>query len=72
LITARPVASLSGDAHLRQVLTEHGLLPARDSDVMWNFEKFLIGRDGTVAGRFAPDVAPDHPALVAAIEAALG
>jgi len=71
LITARPVATLSGDAHLRQVLTEHGLLPARDSDVMWNFEKFLIGRDGTVAGRFAPDVAPDHPALVAAIEAAL-
>jgi glutathione peroxidase len=36
--------------------------------VFWNFEKFLIARDGTVAGRFAPDVAPDDPLLVAAIE----
>lgn len=72
LISARPVATLSGDTHLRQVLSDHGLLPARDSDVMWNFEKFLVGRDGAVAGRFAPDVAPDHPALIAAIQAALG
>ena len=42
------------------------------ADISWNFEKFLIGRDGAVAGRFAPTVKPDDPALVAAIEAALG
>jgi len=39
--------------------------------VLWNFEKFLIGRDGTVGGRFAPDVAADDPRLVAAIDRAL-
>jgi glutathione peroxidase len=37
----------------------------------WNFEKFLVGRDGAVVGRFKTRVSPDDPALVAAIEAAL-
>jgi glutathione peroxidase len=40
-------------------------------DVKWNFEKFLVGPDGSVAGRFRPQVTPDDPALVAAIEAQL-
>lgn len=39
--------------------------------IRWNFEKFLIGRDGTVAQRFAPKVKPNDPALIAAIETAL-
>ena len=42
-----------------------------DPDILWNFEKFLIGRDGSVIGRFAPTVTPDDPLLVAAIDAAL-
>lgn len=41
-------------------------------EVGWNFEKFLIGRDGTVIGRFKTGVQPDDPALVAAITKALG
>ena len=40
-------------------------------DVQWNFEKFLVGPDGTVLGRFRPRTEPDAPALVAAIEASL-
>ncbi len=40
-------------------------------DVRWNFEKFLIGRDGSVIGRFRPLTEPEAPELVAAIEAAL-
>jgi glutathione peroxidase len=40
-------------------------------DVAWNFEKFLIGRDGTVLGRFKSGVTPESPELRAAIEAAL-
>jgi glutathione peroxidase len=39
-------------------------------DVRWNFEKFLVGRDGAVT-RFAPQVTPEDASLVAAIEAAL-
>ncbi|MEV8338955.1 glutathione peroxidase [Leucobacter sp. NPDC077196] len=38
--------------------------------VKWNFEKFLVAPDGSVA-RFRPTVEPDDPAIVAAIEAAL-
>ena len=40
-------------------------------DIAWNFEKFLIGRDGAVIGRFKTRVSPDDPAMIAAIEAAL-
>jgi glutathione peroxidase len=40
--------------------------------VKWNFEKFLISRDGEVVGRFRSKVTPDDPAVVSAIEAALG
>jgi glutathione peroxidase len=40
-------------------------------DVKWNFEKFLIGRDGAIVGRFSSGVAPDDGELVSAIEAAL-
>jgi glutathione peroxidase len=39
--------------------------------ILWNFEKFLIGRDGNVVARFSPEVVPDDPAIVAAIEDAL-
>lgn len=41
-------------------------------DIAWNFEKFLVGRDGAVTHRFAPTVKPEDPSVVAAIEAALG
>jgi glutathione peroxidase len=41
------------------------------SDISWNFEKFLVGRDGKVCARFAPTVKPDAAEVVAAIEAAL-
>jgi len=40
-------------------------------DVKWNFEKFLVAPDGKVVGRFRPQVTPEDPALVAAIEAQL-
>lgn len=40
-------------------------------DVGWNFEKFLVGRDGQVIGRFSSNTTPRDPALLAAIEIAL-
>ena len=39
--------------------------------ILWNFEKFLIDRNGNVAARFSPEVLPDDPTIVAAIESAL-
>ncbi len=40
-------------------------------DVQWNFEKFLVGSDGSVLGRFRPRTEPDAEAIRAAIDAAL-
>jgi glutathione peroxidase len=41
-------------------------------DVRWNFEKWLLAADGTVVGRFSPQVEPDAPELRAAVEAVAG
>ncbi len=41
-------------------------------DIHWNFEKFLVGRNGKVVGRFSPDTTPEDPVLVKAIETELG
>ena len=41
-------------------------------DIRWNFEKFLVGRNGEVVARFDPRTAPDDPKVIAAIESALG
>jgi glutathione peroxidase len=40
-------------------------------DVQWNFEKFLLGPDGSVLARFRPRTVPDDPEVLAAIEAHL-
>jgi glutathione peroxidase len=39
--------------------------------ISWNFEKFLIGRDGKVIGRYKSKVKPESKELTSAIEAAL-
>jgi glutathione peroxidase len=48
------------------------LTAAEPGDITWNFEKFLIDRNGKVVGRFAPGVEPEDPALLEAIDDALG
>lgn len=55
---------------LYKFLTEH---PDEDirGEVAWNFQKYLVGRDGKVLAKFHPRTAPDDPKLVAALEAAL-
>ncbi|MDB5983556.1 MAG: Glutathione peroxidase family protein [Pseudomonas sp.] len=40
-------------------------------DITWNFEKFLVGKDGRVLARFSPRTSPDDPAVIHAIEKAL-
>jgi len=41
-------------------------------NVKWNFEKFLINREGEIIGRYRSKTTPDDPAVVSAIESALG
>lgn len=66
------VPTKQGDvAGMKERFRGYGMTPNEDPEVLWNFEKFLIARDGTVAGRFAPGTEPKAALLVDAIEAEL-
>ena len=62
----------SGKVPLYDFLTSRSSNPKFAGEIKWNFEKFLIGRDGQIIGRFASDVEPESPQVSRAIEAALG
>ena len=60
------------DRHaLYEVLTATADAEGVDGDIRWNFEKFLVDRDGNVVARFAPQIDPEADEVIAAIEAAL-
>jgi len=66
------VPTKQGDVEgMKEKFKGYGMTPNDDPEVLWNFEKFLIARDGSVAGRFAPGTAPQDPLLIGAIEAEL-
>ena len=75
LIAAEPKAAGATREGMRSNLAGYLAKSAATTNpepgILWNFEKFLIGRDGKVAARFSPEVKPDDPSVVAAIEAAL-
>lgn len=71
LVEAQPAAASVSGSDFRAKLAGYGIQPKSDTDVLWNFEKFVVDRNGAVVARFAPDTAPDAPALVEAIEGAL-
>ena len=52
-------------------LTEVPDTEGQAGDVTWNFEKFLVSPAGEVVGRYRPQVEPEDPTLVGAIEAQL-
>lgn len=60
-----------GQHPLYQYLTSKETNPKFAGDISWNFEKFLIGRNGEVVARFEPGLSPDAPEVRKAIEAEL-
>lgn len=70
LIAEKPEAQFKPESTMRQRFAERGRV-VEPGQVLWNFEKFLVGRDGKVAARFAPDTTPEDPVVIAAIEAEL-
>lgn len=64
---------VNGDyaAPIYKHLTSVDTKPAGKGPVGWNFAKFLVGRDGQVAGRFKPPTEPTDAEMVKAIEAEL-
>lgn len=65
---SKVVVEGDGICPLYEYLTKKSPFPGT---IGWNFEKFLIGRNGQVIARFKPDVEPDSPEVVSAIEAEL-
>jgi glutathione peroxidase len=68
VMLSKVVVKGDGTCPLYQSLTKDSKFKG---DITWNFEKFLVGRDGQVAARFKPGVKPDDPKVVKAIEDAL-
>ena len=56
---------------LYQELTQTTDGEGHSGDIRWNFEKFVIARDGSVVARFSPLVEPENDDIVGAIEKAL-
>ncbi|MHA3048430.1 glutathione peroxidase [Acinetobacter sp. ANC 4641] len=69
LISAQP--ERIGEGPWWKDLVDYGLTPNPKPEILWNFEKFLIGKNGDVVARFAPDITADDPRIVSAIEAEL-
>jgi glutathione peroxidase len=68
---SKVVVKGDGQCDLYKFLTSEKTDPKFAGDIKWNFEKFLVGRDGNVIARFAPTVKPDSPEVIKAIETAL-
>ncbi len=69
LTSAQP--SAIGEGPFRERLKGYGIDGGAQDEVLWNFEKFLVSRDGEVVARFSPDVTANDPRLLAAIDAEL-
>lgn len=67
LIAEQP-NTLGDTAGMRERFKGYGMTPNPEPEILWNFEKFLVGKDGIVKARFAPATTPDDAELVAAIE----
>jgi glutathione peroxidase len=71
LTEAQPSATGADPNAFRDRLVGYGIKPSEAPDVLWNFEKFLVSREGKVVARFTPDTSPDDPLLISAIEGEL-
>ncbi len=71
LVNAQPEAERPEGSGFLERMIAKGRAPAEPGDILWNFEKFLIDKQGNVIARFSPDMAPDAPQVLKRIEQAL-
>lgn len=68
---SKVVVQGEGQCPLYKFLTSKETNPQSPGPIRWNFEKFVVSRDGKILARFATDVSPDSPEVVKVIEDAL-
>jgi glutathione peroxidase len=66
-----PNAVSTNGGAFRDRLKGFGMTPNPEPGILWNFEKFVVGKNGEVVARFSPDTTPDDPAVLEAIDKAL-
>ena len=71
LTESYPKAISNSGEDFRARLQGYGMTPNPEPGILWNFEKFLIDRKGEVVARFAPNVPPNDPIVLEAIDKAL-
>ena len=71
LVAAAPTAHSPNGNAMRERLASKNIPIHPEPEVLWNFEKFLVNRQGEVIGRFAPDTSPEDSYLLKAIDQAL-
>lgn len=67
----RAIPERAGEGPWKQDLIDYGLTPNEPPEVLWNFEKFLVNKNGEIVARFAPDITADDPRIAGAISAEL-
>jgi glutathione peroxidase len=68
---SKVVVKGKGICPLYKYLTSKDTNPKFGGDITWNFEKFLISRNGEIVARFKPDLSPDEAEVVKGIETEL-
>lgn len=71
LVAAQPEAERPAGSGFLERMESKGRAPKAPGDILWNFEKFLINKQGEVIARFSPDMTPDDPIILKRIEQAL-
>ena len=71
LTAAKPASTGLGKQSFIEGLLKYGIQPNKEPELLWNFEKFLVARDGQIVASFSPDTLPDNPVIVKAIETEL-
>jgi len=71
LTTERADPDISNGKEFEEKLAGFDQSRTNDSDILWNFEKFLISKDGEIAARISPDVTAEDPRVIEAVKAEL-
>ena len=71
LTRTKPEAASPNGRAMRERLESRGIPIHPEPEILWNFEKFVIDRNGNVVARFAPDTPPDDEMMRRTIEKAL-
>ena len=61
----------TGEGPWKKDLIDYGLTPNEPPEVLWNFEKFLVNKQGEIVARFAPDIKADDARIVDAVDGEL-